>query len=95
MTCSTTIIASCRRRFDFGFTTGLMYKDVRLCLDEAEALGAQMWVAAAVRQLWQFANDQLGPDTDFTRIVQCMERWAGVEVCADADDPTREVVADE
>ncbi|HZL96191.1 MAG TPA: NAD(P)-dependent oxidoreductase, partial [Vicinamibacterales bacterium] len=27
------------RTFDFGFATGLSYKDVRLCLDEAEALG--------------------------------------------------------
>ena len=25
------------RRFDYGFTTGLMFKDVRLCLEEADA----------------------------------------------------------
>src|SRR5688572_19763928 len=28
--------------FDFGFATGLSYKDVRLCVDEAEALGVPM-----------------------------------------------------
>ena len=39
------------RTFDFGFATGLSYKDVRLCLDEAEALGVPMVAGAAVRQM--------------------------------------------
>ena len=30
------------RTFDFGFATGLSYKDVRLCIDEAEAMGVPM-----------------------------------------------------
>src|SRR5260370_803170 len=60
------------RSFDYGFATGLMYKDVKLCLEEAEALGVQMWVGAAVRQLWQFANSELGPGSDFTAIVTQM-----------------------
>jgi 3-hydroxyisobutyrate dehydrogenase-like beta-hydroxyacid dehydrogenase len=72
------------RSFDYGFATGLMYKDVKLCLVEAEALGVQMWVGAAVRQLWQFANAELGPASDFTAIVKCIEDWAGVEVKARA-----------
>ena len=68
------------RSFDFGFATGLLYKDVRLCLEEAEALGVPMWVGAAVRQIWQFANAQLGPASDFTEIVKSVEEWAAVEV---------------
>jgi 3-hydroxyisobutyrate dehydrogenase-like beta-hydroxyacid dehydrogenase len=72
------------RSFDYGFATGLMYKDVKLCLEEAEALGVQMWVGAAVRQLWQLANVELGPASDFTAIVKCIEDWAGVEVKARA-----------
>ena len=68
------------RSFDFGFATGLMYKDVKLCLEEAEAAGAQMWIANAVRQLWQLANQELGPQSDFTEIVKVLERRAGVEV---------------
>jgi 3-hydroxyisobutyrate dehydrogenase-like beta-hydroxyacid dehydrogenase len=68
------------RTFDFGFAMGLMYKDVKLCLEEAEAAGAQMWIANAVRQLWQLANHELGPEKDFTEIVKVLERWAGVEV---------------
>ena len=70
------------RKFDFGFATGLMYKDVKLCLEEAEAAGAQMWVASAVRQLWQLTNQELGPQSDFTEVVKVLERWAGVEVKA-------------
>ena len=68
------------RRFDAGFATGLMLKDVKLALDEAEAQEVPMWVGSAVRQLWQFASQSLGPDSDFTEIVKCLERWAGVEV---------------
>lgn len=68
------------RKFDYGFATGLMYKDLRLCMDEAEALGVQMWVGNAVKQLWQLANSQLGPQSDFTQVVEVPERWAGVQV---------------
>ena len=67
------------RSFDFGFSTGLMTKDVRLCLDEAEALGVPMLVAAAVRQLWIQAEQTLGPDQDFTRIYQMLETAAGLQ----------------
>jgi 3-hydroxyisobutyrate dehydrogenase-like beta-hydroxyacid dehydrogenase len=70
------------RTFDFGFSTGLMYKDVKLCLEEAERLGVQMWVAPAVRQLWLQACSEIGPDSDFTSIVKCIERLAKVEVRA-------------
>jgi 3-hydroxyisobutyrate dehydrogenase-like beta-hydroxyacid dehydrogenase len=68
------------RRFDFGFTTGLMYKDVKLCLEEAEAQQVPMWVGSAVRQLWQYANQSLGPQSDITEIVKCIEQWADTEV---------------
>jgi 3-hydroxyisobutyrate dehydrogenase-like beta-hydroxyacid dehydrogenase len=68
------------RRFDYGFATALMYKDVKLCLEEAEALGTPMFVAAAVRQLWANVNAKRGGDSDFTEIVKLIEGWAGVEV---------------
>jgi 3-hydroxyisobutyrate dehydrogenase-like beta-hydroxyacid dehydrogenase len=68
------------RRFDYGFAAGLMLKDIRLCLDEAEALGLSMPVANAVRALWQRTIDTLGPESDFTRIVETVEKDAGVVV---------------
>ncbi len=70
------------RRFSHGFTTGLMYKDVTLCLEEAAAAGVPMPVADAVRALWARAQAELGADSDLTAIVQLVERAAGVEVKA-------------
>ena len=68
------------RTFDFGFATGLSYKDVCLCLDEAEALGVPMIVGSAVRQLLAVTNALYGPDSDFTSICKSVEQWAKVEV---------------
>jgi 3-hydroxyisobutyrate dehydrogenase-like beta-hydroxyacid dehydrogenase len=68
------------RTFDFGFATGLSYKDVRLCLDEAEALGVPMIVGSAVRQVLAITSALYGPDSDFTSMVKCGEQWAGTEV---------------
>jgi len=68
------------RTFDYGFTTGLSYKDVRLCVDEAEALGIPMVVGGAVRQFLAMTNAAYGPGSDFTQMVQLVEQWAGVEV---------------
>jgi 3-hydroxyisobutyrate dehydrogenase-like beta-hydroxyacid dehydrogenase len=68
------------RTFDFGFATGLSYKDVRLCVDEAESLGVPMVVGAAVRQMLAVTNARFGPTSDFTSITRVVEEWAGVEV---------------
>ena len=68
--------------FDYGFTNGLMYKDVRLCLDEAESMGVPMQVGGMVRQMFQRATEQHGADADFTTVVKCVEEKAGVEVRA-------------
>ncbi len=68
------------RTFDYGFATGLMYKDLRLCMAEAEEIGVQMIIANAVKQVWQLTNNELGPDSDFTQVVQMPEKWAGIEL---------------
>jgi 3-hydroxyisobutyrate dehydrogenase-like beta-hydroxyacid dehydrogenase len=68
------------RSFDFGFATGLSYKDVRLCVDEAEALGVPMVAGAAVRQMLAVTQATFGADSDFTSIARVVEEWAGVEI---------------
>jgi len=68
------------RTFDSGFTTGLMYKDLTLCLEEAGAAGVPMSVANAVCELWRRAFEEIGAEKDFTTVVQLVERLAGVEV---------------
>jgi 3-hydroxyisobutyrate dehydrogenase-like beta-hydroxyacid dehydrogenase len=68
------------RTFDFGFAIGLLNKDIRLCLQEADALGVPMVVGSAVRQLLAIATGSLGPDADMTELVKPVEEWAGVRV---------------
>lgn len=68
--------------FDYDFSNGLMYKDLRLCMEEAEAMSVPMWVGNAVRQMFQLSTSEFGADKDFTTVVQCVERWAGAEVRA-------------
>lgn len=67
------------RTFDFGFATALSFKDVRLCLDEAEAMGVPMVVGSAVRQILSITNQLYGPDSDFTCMAKVPESWAGVD----------------
>ena len=66
--------------FDFGFATALSYKDVRLCVDEAESMGIPMVVGAAVREMLAVTNAMFGGESDFTSICKVLESWAGVEV---------------
>jgi 3-hydroxyisobutyrate dehydrogenase-like beta-hydroxyacid dehydrogenase len=68
------------RTFDFGFTTGLSMKDIRLCLQEADAMGVPMPVGSAVQQILSVTNSVYGPQADFTSICRLIESWAGVEV---------------
>lgn len=66
--------------FDFGFATGLMLKDVRLFLAEAEALGVPIDIAQAVARAWTRAADEIGAEQDFTTVIQPLEARAGVTV---------------
>jgi 3-hydroxyisobutyrate dehydrogenase-like beta-hydroxyacid dehydrogenase len=68
------------RSFDFGFATGLSYKDVRLCLQEADELGVPMIAGAAVLQMLAVTKAKFGGDSDFTSIARVVEEWAGVEI---------------
>ena len=52
--------------FDSGFTTGLMARDVSLCLDVARDLGAEPAVFTTTSGLWQHALDTRGGSSDFT-----------------------------
>ncbi|MBN8961769.1 MAG: NAD(P)-dependent oxidoreductase [Rhizobiales bacterium] len=68
------------RTFDFGFATGLMVKDVRLCLEEAKSLGLSLDVAEAVGKLWEVVIREMGAESDFTAAIQPIEQRAGVVV---------------
>ena len=68
------------RTFDVGFAAALAYKDVRLCVDEAEHMGVPMVVGSAVREMLSITLALCGKDADFSDVVRVCESWAGVEV---------------
>jgi len=68
------------RSFDYGFTTALMVKDVRLALDEMKSLGLKMEVAEAVGRLWEVVIREMGAESDFTAAIKPIEKAAGVVV---------------
>jgi 3-hydroxyisobutyrate dehydrogenase-like beta-hydroxyacid dehydrogenase len=68
------------RTFSFGFAIGLLNKDVRLCMAEADAFGVPMVVGSAVRQLLSIATQTEGLDADMTAMTKTVEKWAGVQV---------------
>jgi 3-hydroxyisobutyrate dehydrogenase-like beta-hydroxyacid dehydrogenase len=72
------------RKFDAGFATALMTKDVRLCHAEAKALGVPNEVMSAVLKIWEQAYSEIGADKDFTTVIQPIEKRAGVTVGAKA-----------
>ena len=68
------------RTFNYGFATGLMLKDVRLCVEEAKGLNVPNAVMNAVLDQWETTNKEFGGDSDFTAIVKMIEKRAGVTV---------------
>jgi 3-hydroxyisobutyrate dehydrogenase-like beta-hydroxyacid dehydrogenase len=65
------------RTYDFGFATALSQKDVRLCLDQAEALGVPMLVGSLARQILTMTAARFGGDADFTMMHRMLEQLAG------------------
>jgi len=68
------------RRFDFGFSTGLALKDLRLCLEECAALGVPTAVGRAVGDLLAATQERFGADSDCTCVARVIEERAGCEI---------------
>jgi 3-hydroxyisobutyrate dehydrogenase-like beta-hydroxyacid dehydrogenase len=68
------------RGFDFGFTTGLALKDVRMCLDEAALLGVPMPVGRSVGELLSRTQEEFGAESDCTCVARVVESRAGCEI---------------
>jgi 3-hydroxyisobutyrate dehydrogenase len=59
------------------FSTELLRKDVKLCLEEAERLAVPMWLSQNVLQFLTFAVTQgMGP-LDYGNIIKIIEEWSG------------------
>jgi 3-hydroxyisobutyrate dehydrogenase-like beta-hydroxyacid dehydrogenase len=68
------------RTFDYGFATGLMVKDLRLCAEEARALDLSFLVSNSVLAQWETTLGTQGPESDFTSVVLSIEEAAGVTI---------------
>jgi len=74
------------RSFPLRFTTELLHKDVRMCIDEAEKLGVPMVVNPAARQFLAFAMTQGDGPMDNVYPIRHFEAWAGVQFGAKPDE---------
>src|SRR5688500_18750045 len=68
------------RTFNWGFATALMTKDVRLALAEMKELGVPHDIMDAVGRAWETCIVEIGPDKDFTTVLQPVEKRAGITV---------------
>ena len=67
------------RRHDYTtlFKLAHMLKDVRLCLEEAEAAGAPFPLAGAAREVLAEGDEHGLGDADFAALIEVLERRAG------------------
>lgn len=69
------------RKFDYGFSTLLAYKDIKLCLDIAESLEVPMFIGSNMVHFWRYIVSQSGEgEKDYTNVIKHIEKWANVEV---------------
>jgi 3-hydroxyisobutyrate dehydrogenase-like beta-hydroxyacid dehydrogenase len=60
--------------FDYGFAVEWMRKDLRICLEEAERLGARLPVTALVDQFYKQVVDRGGRRWDTSSLVQLLQQ---------------------
>ena len=75
--------------FPMRFATELLHKDVRLGVEEAERVGAPLWMMYAVKHFLTNAMADGAGTTDYCELIRRFEHWAGVEVRATSAAPTR------
>lgn len=68
------------RTFDIGFAAALAYKDLKLCVDEGDAIGVPMVIGNAVKELYVMTLAKYGPTADMSDVARLMESWTGVEI---------------
>ena len=66
--------------FDYGARLDILYKDIKLGLSEADALGVPTITLDAVTELFRRGVEAGGGPEDFTGLIRHLERQVGVEV---------------
>ena len=68
------------RTFDYGSNMEITYKDITLCMKEADRLGVTMLMGNMARQLWGYGVNHGGAKRDSSTLITYLEDWAGVKV---------------
>lgn len=68
------------RRFDAGFTMGLLAKDLSIALEVGRETGVPTPVSALCKELILAAQSMFGADADHTEMAKLCERLAGTEL---------------
>lgn len=68
------------RTFDYGFSVGLMAKDVGIAAGVARDMDVSAPLMAQIASTWALARDALSFEHDMTAVIQLIERWASFEV---------------
>ena len=68
------------RSFDYGSNMEITYKDISLCMKEAEKLGVTMLLGNMAKQLWGYGVHRGGAKRDSSTLITYLEEWAGVKV---------------
>jgi len=75
------------RSFDYGSNMEITYKDISLCMKQADKLGVTMLIGNVARQLWGYGVNRGGAKRDSSTLITYLEEWAGVEVRGRAAPP--------
>ncbi|RKQ35782.1 NAD(P)-dependent oxidoreductase [Oceanobacillus halophilus] len=68
------------RKFNYGFSTDLVYKDIKLCMELAEYIEMPMFLGQHIAHFWRYVLNRSEKGSDSTAIIKFFEEWAGVEV---------------
>ena len=75
-------IVDIRLAIIFGFTAGLMRKDVGITTEMAQALGVPMPMGNHIRDLFEFFIWLDGPDQEVNHYIRYIEKWAEISIRA-------------
>lgn len=76
--------ATLPRTFDYGFSVGLMAKDLAIAAGIARGVDASAPLIAESAATWALAREALGFDRDVTAVITLIEGWSRFEVPAAA-----------
>ena len=73
-------LAMLPRTFDYGFSIGLLAKDLHIAGEIARGFDLPMPMLASAENQWELAKHELGAQADYTAVLLLLEKWGGFSV---------------